>query len=77
MVRRNKKKLKKLDIVVIGACVYFVAFVITAWVTFWVKGDVPDTLIQFGLGGGSVELVVSAVIEIMRDVAAKKMEKER
>ena len=46
---------------------YWVLFVITAWVTFWVKGSVPDTLVQYGLGGGAVELLITGVIEITRD----------
>ena len=33
----------------------------------WVKGAVPDTLIQYGLGGGAVELLITGLIEIFRD----------
>jgi hypothetical protein len=42
-------------------------FIITAWVTYWVKDSVPDTLIQYGLGGGAVELLITGIIEITRD----------
>lgn len=55
---------KKIDRIVIGTCIYFVSFMIVAWVTYWVKGDVPDTLIEFGSGGGILELVLTAAIEI-------------
>lgn len=65
--KQNKKKRKKIDIIVRGVCLYWIIFVITAWVTFWFKDSVPDTLIQFGLGGGAVELLITGVIEIMRD----------
>lgn len=61
------KKPKKIDRIVKGVCIYWVSFVVVAWITFWVKDSVPDTLIQFGLGGGAVELLVTGAIEIMRD----------
>lgn len=63
----NQPKKKKLDLIVRGVLVYWVVFVCVAWVTFWVKDAVPDTLIQYGLGGGAVELLVTGAIEIMRD----------
>lgn len=62
------KTKKKLDKIVKGVCIYWCAFVAIAWITFWFKDSVPDTLIQFGLGGGAVELIVSGVIEITRDL---------
>lgn len=55
---------KKIDKIVIGTCIYFVCFMIVAWVTYWIKGDIPDTLIQYGSGGGILELVLTAAIEI-------------
>ena len=63
----NKPKPKKIDRIVKGVLIYWIVFVVVAWVTFWVKDSVPDTLIQFGLGGGAVELLVTGVIEIARD----------
>lgn len=62
-----KKKTKKIDKIVKGLCIYWVAFVVVAWITFWVKDSVPDSLIQFGLGGSVLELVMTALIEISRD----------
>ena len=70
--RNSKPKPKKIDKIVKGVLIYWCAFVILAWVTFWVKGAVPDTLIQYGLGGGAVELLITGLIEIFRD----KMNKE-
>lgn len=64
---RRKKEVKKMDKIVRGVLIYWVLFVSVAWVTYWVKGSVPDTLIQYGLGGGAVELLISGVIEIARD----------
>ena len=72
LIERNgraaeKQKPKKLDKIVKGVLVYWVLFVIVAWVAFFIKGSVPDALIQYGLGGGAVELIVTGAIEIMRD----------
>ena len=68
----NKPKRKKLDLIVRGVLFYWVIFVTVAWVTFWVKDSIPDTLVQYGLGGGAVELLVTGVIEIMRDKLNKE-----
>lgn len=66
------KKPKKIDKIVKGVCIYWIAFVSIAWITFWFKDSVPDTLIQYGLGGGAVELVITGAIEIFRDFKIKK-----
>lgn len=71
---RSPKKVKKIDKIVKGVCIYWILFVITAWVTFWIKDNVPDTLIQYGLGGGAVELLISGAIEIFRDLKTRKEE---
>lgn len=70
--RQEKTKKKKLDTIVRGVLFYWIIFVTIAWITFWVKDSVPDTLIQYGLGGGAVELIVSGIIEIARDRITKK-----
>ena len=62
MTPRRKKK--KIDIFVVGVFTYIIVFVTVAWVTYWIKGDVPDALIEFGLGGGVIELALTAAIEI-------------
>lgn len=75
LMERNqpeRAKKKKLDRIVRGVLFYWVIFVTVAWVTFWIKDSVPDTLIQYGLGGGAVELIVSGAIEIMRDRLSKE-----
>ena len=71
------KKPKKIDRIVKGVCIYWVSFVCVAWITFWVKDSVPDTLIQFGLGGGAVELLVTGAIEIMRDRENRRNDNEQ
>ena len=76
LIKRNilsqKPKKKKIDKIVRGVLIYWIVFVSVAWITFWIKDSVSDTLIQYGLGGGAVELLVTGAIEIMRD----KMNKE-
>lgn len=69
---RKQKSQKKIDKIVKGVLIYWVLFVCVAWITFWIKDSVPDTLIQYGLGGGAVELLVTGVIEIMRDKLNKE-----
>lgn len=70
------KKKKKIDKIVKGVCIYWIVFVVIAWVTFWVKDAVPDSLIQFGLGGGAVELLITGAIEIFRDINTRGREDE-
>lgn len=70
LIRRNEKdkpKKKKMDVIVMGIFIYWVTFVIVSFITFWIKGSVPDTLIQYGLGGGAIELFLAAWIENNRD----------
>jgi hypothetical protein len=72
LIKRNgltqeKPKKKKIDRIVKAVLFYWIIFVVVAWVTFWVKDAVPDTLIQYGLGGGAVELLITGAIEIFRD----------
>ena len=71
----HKKPVKKMDRIVRGVLIYWVVFVCVAWITFWIKDAVPDTLVQYGLGGGAVELLITGAIEIMRDKFNKEDEK--
>lgn len=72
---QEKKKSKKLDTIVRGVLIYWIVFVCVAWMTYWVKDSVPDSLIQYGLGGGAVELLITGAIEIARDKFHKEDEK--
>lgn len=67
----EKKKSRKLDKIVIGVLIYWIVFVSIAWITFWVKDSIPDTLVTVGLGGGSVELIVTGAIEIFKEKIQK------
>lgn len=59
------KKKKKIDRIVAGVLLYWILMVVVGWVSYFITGGVPDTLIQVGLGGGAVELVATAAIEIL------------
>lgn len=66
--------MKKIDKFVIGVISYWLIFVVTMTVIFCIKGSVPDSLIQFGLGGGAVELACTAAIEILSNKKGGKDE---
>lgn len=70
--RKRQTPKKKIDRIVKGLFIYWIVFVSISWLTFWIKGEVPDTLIQYGLGGGAVELLISGGIEISRDIFNKE-----
>ncbi len=74
MRKKDVSNKRKIDIIVKGVCIYFILFVITAWVTYYLKGDLPEALIQYGLGGGTLELVLAAAIEIFSNGRGKKNE---
>lgn len=64
--------MKTLTKIIRGVMVYWVVFVAVAWIAFFARGEVPDTLVQYGLGGGAVELAVGGAIEVMKNWAEKK-----
>lgn len=77
LIKRNglaaeKPKKKKIDMIVRGVLIYWIVFVSVAWITFWIKDSIPDTLVTAGLGGGAVELLITGVIEIFRDKLNKE-----
>lgn len=51
---------------------FLLAFIATMIVTYWVKGAVPDTLIQYTLGAGGVEALLLAGIKISKVIAGDK-----
>ncbi len=69
-----KKKKKMLDKIVIGVLVYWLVFVTVAWIAFFIKDSIPDTLVTVGLGGGSIELIITGAIEIFKDKLHKEGE---
>lgn len=48
--------------------VFVTIFIATMIVTFWIKGSVPDTLIQYTLGAGGMEALFLAAIKIAKTI---------
>ena len=66
---RKKWNTSRKVLAVLGA--FLLVFIVTMIVIFCVKGSVPDTLIQCVMGGGSIEAVAMAGIEISKVISGK------
>lgn len=73
-MRRTKKKpkMKTRNKVLLCLGLFLFAFIVTMIVTFWVKGSVPDTLIQYTLGAGGIEVLALAGIKISKVWSGEK-----
>ena len=60
------KKLNTLDKVLIGLASFLFAFIVTTLIIYTVNGWQFDTLITCVLGGGGIEVIASAVIQIAK-----------
>ena len=58
--------MRMLKKIVIGIFLYWLIFVTVMVVIFCIKSSVPDTLIQYALGGGAIELLATSLIEIFK-----------
>lgn len=58
--------MRTLKKIVIGVFLYWLIFVTAMIVIFCIKNAVPDTLIQYALGGGAIELLATSLIEIFK-----------
>lgn len=67
---RREKRTSNTVLIVLG--LFLTAFIIAMTVTYWVKGGVPDTLIQYTLGAGGVEALLLAGIKISKVLAGGK-----
>ena len=76
MKRRRRKKLDTSLKVIIVMGAFAAAFIVTMIVTFWAKGAVPDTLIQYTLGAGGVEAFLLAGIKISKVLTEAKDKKK-
>lgn len=70
--RAGRKKRRTANRVLIVLGLFLLAFIAAMTVTFWVKGAVPDTLIQYTLGAGGVEALLLAGIKISKVIAGEK-----
>lgn len=60
----KKKKTANKVLIILGTFIFL--FITIMIITFWVKGDVPDTLIQYTLGAGGIECLVLAAIKVSK-----------
>lgn len=67
-----KKKTSNKVLIILSAFIFL--FITVMIVTFWVKDDVPDTLIQYTLGAGGVECLMLAGIKISKVLKGEKSE---
>lgn len=72
MSKKEKQRRKTSNHVLALLGLFLLGFIVTMTVTFWVKGAVPDTLIQYTLGAGGVEALVLAGIKISKVLAGEK-----
>ncbi len=70
---RMSKKRKTSNMVLLVLGIFILLFIITMIVTFWVKGAVPDVLIQYTLGTGGVECLALAAITISKVWVGEKV----
>ena len=76
IAQKQPKARKTSNVVLMVLGVFVLVFIITMIVTFWIKGSVPDTLIQYTLGAGGVEAVALSAIKIMKVKCGTKNEEE-
>lgn len=58
------KKLNTLDKVLLGLASFLFVFIVTTMIIYVVNGWHFDTLITCVLGGGGIEVIASAIIQI-------------
>ena len=73
MAKKSKKR-KTSNIVLLVLGLFVMAFIVSMEVIFCVTGSVPDTLIQYTLGAGGLEVLVMAGIKISKVVSGEKEE---
>lgn len=74
--RRKRKQKKTSNRVLVLLGLFLLSFIVAMIVTYWVKGAVPDTLIQYTLGAGGVEALLLAGIKISKVVAGESADEE-
>ena len=66
MSGKRRRRQKTSNVILLAMGLFALAFIVVMTVTFWVKGAVPDTLIQYTLGAGGVEALLLAGIKISK-----------
>lgn len=70
--QKNKARTSNLILSILG--VFVLVFITAMTVIFCKYGAVPDTLIQYTLGAGGVEVLLLAAIKISKVVKGEKTE---
>lgn len=73
----TSKKRKTSNLVLLALGIFVVTFIISMEVIFCIKGAVPDTLIQYTLGAGGVEVLVLALIKVSKVVVGDKVKLDK
>lgn len=74
-VAKKKRNTSNIVLVIIG--IFALTFIVSMEVIFILKGSVPDTLIQYTLGAGGVEVLLLAAIKISKVIKGEKDNAER
>ena len=61
---KRRREARTSNVILLAMGLFALVFIAAMIVTFWVKGAVPDTLIQYTLGAGGVEALLLAGIKI-------------
>lgn len=72
MSKKNKVKTSNLILSVLG--LFVLVFITVMTIIFCKYGAVPDTLIQYTLGAGGVEVLLLAAIKISKVIKGEKVE---
>ena len=72
MAKKKNKKRKTSNIVLLILGLFIMTFIVSMEVIFCVTGSVPDTLIQYTLGAGGLEVLVMALIKVSKVVSGEK-----
>lgn len=70
--QKNKPKTSNLILGILG--LFVLVFIVAMTVIFCKYGAVPDTLIQYTLGAGGVEVLLLAAIKISKVLKGEKTE---
>ena len=65
-----KKKTSNKVLIILS--IFIFTFIVAMIVTFWVKDSVPDTLIQYTLGAGGIEVLMLAGIKISKVIKGER-----
>lgn len=63
---KRRREARTSNVILLAMGLFALVFIAAMIVTFWVKGAVPDTLIQYTLGAGGVEALLLAGIKITK-----------